>query len=141
MTDDDEVPAVTAAALLDHPAPVRERLLALRRLVLDVAASTGEAGPAVETLKWGQASFLPSGPRVGTPVRLDRVRGTDDVAVLVHCRTTLVDEFRHRHGARFRYDGTRAIVLSASEPIPEDELRGFVREAFSYRRRERRAST
>jgi hypothetical protein len=43
-----------AAVFAAYPAALRKRLMALRALVLDVAAKTEGVGRLTETLKWGQ---------------------------------------------------------------------------------------
>lgn len=58
-------PAV-AAVFAAYPAGMRKRLLALRALVLDVAAKTEGVGPLTETLKWGQPSYLTDETKSGT---------------------------------------------------------------------------
>jgi hypothetical protein len=51
---DPAVEAVFAA----YPKPVKARLLALRRLILDIAKATEGVGALEEALKWGQPSYL-----------------------------------------------------------------------------------
>jgi len=130
------LPAEVEAAITGYPDAVQERLLELRGLVLDVAAATPAAGRVEETLRWGQPSFVTE-PRTGTTVRIDRVRGTDDVAVFTHCRTPLVDECRAAHGDLFDYDGTRGVILRAGRAVPVAELGEHVRAALTYRLRPR----
>jgi hypothetical protein len=51
----------TVEAVFDaYPRPVRAKLLALRRLILDTAKRTEGVGRLQETLKWGQPSYLTS---------------------------------------------------------------------------------
>ena len=52
------------------PAPVRRKLLALRRLILETAAATEGVGEIEETLKWGEPAYLTPRTRSGSPVRL-----------------------------------------------------------------------
>ncbi|WP_430867396.1 DUF1801 domain-containing protein [Demequina aurantiaca] len=125
-------PGEVEAILADYPDAVREKILAVRRLILDVASATPGVGELSEQLKWGQPSFLTTASGSGTTVRVDRLRGTDDVAVFTHCQTPLVNDFRDEYGDRFRYDGKRAIVLSSTEPLPEPELREHLRAALTY---------
>jgi hypothetical protein len=125
-------PDAVEAVLADYPDAVREQWLSVRRLILDVAQSAPHVGRLSEELKWGQPSFLTRDSGSGTTVRVDWLRGTDDVAVFTHCQTPLVRDFRDEHGDRFRYSGNRAIVLSSSEPLPEPELREHVRAALTY---------
>jgi hypothetical protein len=60
--------AKVAAVFKAYPPAVRTRLLALRELVFDVAATTPEVGRLTETLKWGQPSYLTAESGSGTLV-------------------------------------------------------------------------
>jgi len=62
--------ADVAAVFRAYPAPLRARLLALRRLIFDTAAETDGVGPLDETLKWGQPSYLTAASRSGTTIRI-----------------------------------------------------------------------
>src|SRR6185436_187895 len=87
----DRAPGPAVAAVFEiYPPRLREALLALRGLILAVASEAGVE--VVETLKWGQPSYLPARPRVGTTVRIDALKGSaDGYAMYVHCQTTLMD--------------------------------------------------
>ncbi|WP_061960691.1 DUF1801 domain-containing protein [Demequina flava] len=129
------VPAAIEAVIADYSDDVRARILELRELVWHVAATDPGVGELHETLKWGQPSYLTTSPRTGTTVRIDRVKGSNDVAIFTHCQTSLVGECRAEHGEVFDYDGTRAVIVRAPEPVPEAELRDHVAEALLYHRR------
>ena len=58
-------PAV-AAVFAAYPAELRDRLMALRRLIFETAATTEGVGPLEETLKWGQPSYLTRRSRSGS---------------------------------------------------------------------------
>ncbi|MBF9035212.1 DUF1801 domain-containing protein [Rhodobacterales bacterium HKCCE2091] len=105
--------------------PGREALLAVRAMILDEAAALGLS--VTESLKWGQPSYAAPG---GTPIRLGRGRH-GGAAVFTHCATSVVPEFRAAFGDRFRYDGTRGVLLDPG--APPDELRMLIRRALTYR--------
>lgn len=58
--------ATVAAVFEADPAELRKRLMRLRLLIYETAAATEGVGPLVETLKWGQASYLTSASGSGT---------------------------------------------------------------------------
>jgi hypothetical protein len=70
-------------------------LLELRRLILETAVETDGAGKIVETLKWGQPSYLTEKPKSGTTIRIAK-DGSElgDIALYVSCSTSLVSEWR-----------------------------------------------
>ena len=75
--------------------PLRAKLLALRRLILDTARTTAGVGAIEETLKWGQPSYLTTATKSGSTVRIDRVKSAANrYAVFFHCQTDLVATFR-----------------------------------------------
>jgi hypothetical protein len=121
-----------AAAFDSYPKPVKTRLLALRKLILETARATEGVGPIEEALKWGQASFLTSESRSGSTIRIDRApRAEDQVAVFFHCQTNLVETFRELY-PELSYSGNRAILLNAKERLPEAALRHCVALALTY---------
>ncbi|HLZ02738.1 MAG TPA: DUF1801 domain-containing protein [Bradyrhizobium sp.] len=125
----------SVAAVFDaYPAPVRRRLMALRKLILDTAHAIEGVGAIEEALKWGQASYLTSETRSGSTIRIDRVKSAgDEVAVFFHCQTNLVETFRELY-PELRYSGNRAILLDAKAKIPEVALRHCVALALTYHR-------
>ena len=124
---------VVKAAFDNHPAPLRDALLAVRGLILATARDTPRVGPLIETLKWGEPAYFPRTPRVGTTVRINAVAGSkSDYAVLFHCRTTLVESFRMLYPDDFRFEGRRAIVLTVGEPLPEAPFSHCIARALTY---------
>lgn len=134
ISDDSEIDAVFAA----YPPKLRDRLRHLRRLIIDVAASTPGVGALEEALKWGQPSFLTPVTKSGTTVRIDRLSKTDDrPALFVSCQTDLIDSFKTIYPETFSYLGKRAIILDADHPWPEDALRHCIALALTYKSRKR----
>jgi hypothetical protein len=115
-----------------YPKPVKAKLLALRRLILDTAKATHGVGALEETLKWGQPSYLTAESKSGSTVRIDQVKAeAGQVAVYFHCQTNLVETFRELY-PELRYSGNRAILLDAADKLPEAELRHCVGLALTY---------
>ena len=132
-------PAVQAA-FDAYPKPLRLKLLALRRLILDTARNTGGVGAIEETLKWGQPSYLTTETKSGSTIRIDRVKSAaNQYAVYLHCQTDLVETFRELYPTQLRYGGNRSILLNAAEKLPEPELRHCVALALTYHLRKRKS--
>lgn len=125
--------AKPAAALFDaYPAPVKAKLLALRRLIFETAKATKGVGALEETLKWGQPSYLTPETGSGSTVRIDQVKpAADQVAVYFHCQTNLVETFRELY-PELSYSGNRAILLDVAGKLPEPALRHCVALALTY---------
>jgi hypothetical protein len=136
-------PAVDAA-FAAYPKPLKARLMALRRLILDTAKRTEGVGALEETLKWGQPSYLTSHSKSGSTVRIDQVKSAaNQVAVYFHCQTDLVATFRELYPSELTYSGNRAVILNVDGELPEPELRHCVALALTYhlnKRKPKRAS-
>ena len=121
-----------------YPEPVRSRLLDLRALIFRTAGETNSVGDLVETLKWGQPSYLTARPKTGSTIRIDAVDRPDaDYALFVHCQTSLMATYRELYPDLFTFDGKRALVFSADRPVPEDALKHCIALALTYHLRPR----
>lgn len=124
--------AVVEAVFDAYPKPVKTKLLALRRLILDTAKTTKGVGALEETLKWGQPSYLTPETKSGSTIRIDQVKAEPgQYAVYFHCQTNLVETFRELY-PELRYGGNRCILLDAQEKVPEAALRHCVALALTY---------
>jgi uncharacterized protein DUF1801 len=124
--------AAISAVFDSYPKPVGARLRALRKLILDTARKTEGVGPLEEALKWGQVSYLTSESKSGSTIRIDQVKdAAGQTAIYFHCQTNLVETFREFY-PQLRFSGNRAILLDASERLPEPELRHCVALALTY---------
>jgi Domain of unknown function (DU1801) len=131
--------AAVAAVFESYPPRIRAKLKALRRLILDTARATDGVGAIKEALRWGQPSYLTTETGSGSTIRIDRVKSApDQVAVYFHCQTDLVAGFRERYPA-LTYGGNRSILLDATKPLPEAELRHCIALALTYHLNGRRA--
>jgi Domain of unknown function (DU1801) len=133
-------PDPAVAAVFDaYPAPLKSRLLALRRLIFETARTTEGVGAIEEALKWGQPSYLTSETRSGSSIRIDRVKSvTNQYAVYFHCQTDLVSTFRELY-PELTYGGNRSILLDAADALPMDALRHCVALALTYHLNKRKA--
>ena len=131
----DEVEAVFAA----YPDALRDRLLRLRRLIFETARATEGVGPVLETLKWGQPSYLTQASKSGTTIRIDAVKPVPGrYALYVHCQTNLVSTFREMYPDALACEGNRAVVFEQDEAVPEDILRHCIALALTYHSRKAR---
>jgi len=131
-------PAVQAA-FDAYPKPLRPKLLALRRLILDTAMNTEGVGAIEETLKWGQPSYLTPETKSGSTIRIDAIKANSgQYAVYFHCQTNLVETFRELYPSDFSYGGNRCIILNAADDVPEPALRHCVALALTYHLKKRK---
>ena len=117
-----------------YPAPMRRRLLRLRQLIFDTAASLG-IGRVEETLRWGEPAYVTT-TGSGSTIRINRRRThPTEYAMYFHCRTSLVDTFRTAFPGTFTFEGNRAIVFDEGERVPVRELAVCISTALTYHRK------
>jgi len=109
----------------------------LRALIFETARETESVGELAESLKWGEPSFAPAKPRIGSSVRL-AVRDAETVAVLFICHTHLVDRFREIYPGTFTFEGNRALVFTAGDDIPVSETKHCIAMALTWHLQKRR---
>lgn len=131
--------ATDIEARLDrHAEPTRSALKRLRRLILDTAATTPGVGEVEEALRWGQPSYL---TKTGSTIRIDAIKGSgSQYALYVHCQTDLVTNFRGLYGDALTYEGKRALIFDAADPIDEDIVAHCIALALTYHSRKRRSA-
>lgn len=120
------------AAFEAFPETYQQPLRDLRQLILETAEDDPRVGTLQETLKWGQPSWLPVRPCVGTTIRLGTDRSGAHLALFFHCQTSVIRDFRSGPGKDMRFDGNRAILLDPENPLPRDLLRLPIRHALTY---------
>jgi hypothetical protein len=134
-----EMPADVVQAFDAFPTAVRRRLLQARRVIFETAAKLEGVGPLTETLKWGEPAYLTEATGSGSTIRLGWSKSSDkDCAVLFNCQTNLVEIFRERFPDIFAFEKKRAILLSASEPLPHGPLATCLAAALTYHQARRK---
>lgn len=113
------------------PSPERAKLLALRALIFETAASLPQIGQIEETLKWGQPAYLTSQTKSGTTIRLG-VQKQGGAALFIHCQTTVIPEFQHMFPDEFTFDGTRAVHIRKVDTPTLQKLKMLITRALSY---------
>jgi Domain of unknown function (DU1801) len=124
-------PAVQAV-FDSYPPKLRSKLLALRQLIIDTAASTAGVGTLEETLKWGEPAYVTTQSKSGSTVRIDRKKNQDRYAIYFNCNTTLVDTFRSLFPHTFSFEGNRALVFDLNDLLPVEELGFCIAMALTY---------
>ncbi|WP_299499131.1 hypothetical protein [uncultured Roseobacter sp.] len=110
------IPRDIAEKTASWPVPARDLFCRIRETVHD-AAARAEIGPLTETLKWGQPSWLPRKPRIGTTLRCGWDPDTpEQFSLYVHCQTTLIETMKTLYPNAFEYDGNRAMRMPLNGP-------------------------
>jgi len=117
----------------NYPQEMREKLMLLRKLVIETASEAEGVTSLEETLKWGEPSYL---TKSGSTIRMDWKKSKpDQYAMYFNCKTKLVDTFKERYKDDFKYENNRAIVFNKNDTIPISELKHCILLALTYHSR------
>ena len=126
LKTDHEVEAV----FNNYPDGVREKLMNLRRLILEAADEKEGIEYMEETLKWGEPSYL---VKNGSTIRIDwKKKKSDEYAMYFKCTSKLVLTFKLVYNDVFTFEGTRAIVFQMNDELPEAELKKCITAGLTY---------
>lgn len=129
------LPPNIAETLAAWPKLAIDRFHQIREIVF-VVATRDEVGPLVETLKWGQPSWLPAKPRVGTTLRCNWTQARPDhLSLFVNCQTDLLETVKTIYPKDFDYDGKRALHMDLRVPLPMDAIEHCAALTLRYHRK------
>jgi hypothetical protein len=119
------------AAIFDrYPAVVRDKVLNLRRLIIEVAEEAEPLHELEEAVKWGEPSYL---TKHGSTIRVGwKAKQPDQYAMYFKCTSKLVETFKVVYGDVFCFEGTRAIVFQLPDEVPQLELKDCIRAGLTY---------
>ncbi len=121
-----------------YPKPVRQKLLALRQMIFDVAKKTPGVGKLEEALRWGQPSYLTLETGSGSTIRIDHIRNEPrKYAMYFICTSGLIEDFKELYKDELKFVGNRSIVFSVGDRLPEAALRHCVSLALTYHLRKK----
>jgi hypothetical protein len=116
-----------------YPKPVRDRLLALRKIILGVAKTTPGVGRIEEVLRWGQPSYITPETGSGSTIRIGHIKNEPTkYAMYFICTSGLIDDFKELYRGKMKFAGNRSIVFDVSDRLPEGPLRHCISLALTY---------
>ena len=114
-----------------YPPGARQGLMILRQLIFEVAEGRDDIGVVEESLRWGQPAYLTAQTRAGSTIRLGVPR-SGGFALFVHCRTSLIADFRPVAPPHMRFEGSRAVLFDTAEQIDRAALRWLIARALTW---------
>lgn len=115
--------------LESYPPTVHKKIIEIRQLIFDIAEKK-QLGVIVESLKWGELSYVCKG---GSPIRIDwKTKTPDKVSVFFNCNTQLVETFRELFADRLQLNGKRELLIPLTQPLPQAELNTCFAMALQY---------
>jgi hypothetical protein len=122
-----------AAVFESYPQRIRPRLMFLRQLILDTAASFKGVGEIEETLKWGEPSYLTPITKSGSTIRIAWKESQENqYSMYFKCTANLVSAFKEKYPREFRYGGNRSIDFHIDDKVPVKELKNCIALALTY---------
>ncbi len=124
-----------SAVFDSYPQNVKTKLLFLRQLIFDTAASIEGIGEIEETLKWGEPSYLTPKSKSGSTIRVAwKESQKDQYSIFFKCTANLVPAFKDRYPKKFKYGGDRSIDFKLGDKVPKKELKQCIAMALTYHR-------
>ena len=80
----------------------------------------------------GQPSYTTPDTRAATPIRLAGTK-FDRVAILTHCQSTVMSDFRALAPPELQFDGNRALHLDPTTAVLINKITPLIRAALTYR--------
>lgn len=116
-----------------YPQQFRTKLLILRQLILNTAASLPGIGKIEETLKWGEPSYLTPESKSGSTIRIAwKESQNNQYSIFFKCTANLVPAFKERFPEQFKFGGNRSIDFKINDEVPIEELKLCIAMALTY---------
>jgi hypothetical protein len=135
MTKNKTIPinSEVAAVYNSYPRNIKSKLMILRQLIFNTAASIEGIGKIEETLKWGEPSYLTTESKTGSTIRIAWKKSqTDQYSIFFKCTANLVLAFREKFPGKFKFGGNRSIDFNLNDDIPTKELKQCIALALTY---------
>ncbi len=116
-----------------YPQQFRTKLLFLRQLILNTAASIPGIGKIEETLKWGEPSYLTPESKSGSTIRIAwKESQKTQYSIFFKCTANLVPAFKEKFPEQFDFGGNRSIDFKLNDVLPLEELKLCIALALTY---------
>ena len=123
------------AVFNSYPKEMKSKLMILRQLIFDTAASFEEIGEIEETLKWGELSYLTPKSKSGSTVRIAwKESKKEQYSIFFKCTANLVPAMKEKFPLKFKYGGDRSIDFNLGDDVPVQELKQCIALALTYHR-------
>jgi hypothetical protein len=124
-----------AAVFDSYPKEIKSKLMFLRQLIYDTAASFEEIGEIEEALKWGEPSYLTPKSKSGSTIRIAwKESKKDQYSIFFKCTANLVPAFEEKFPQEFKFGGSRSIDFNLHDDVPIKELKQCIALALTYHR-------
>ena len=102
-----------AAVFDSYPPKIKTKLMALRRLIFETAASLESVGEIQETLKWGEPSYLTPQTKSGSTIRIAWKKAQKaQYSSYFNCTTNLVPAIKEKYPIRSNMAKREALIFT-----------------------------
>ena len=113
-----------------YPDHVSPEMLQLRNWVIKCAEELEEIKVLVETLKWGEPSYL---VKKGTTLRMDwKEKNPNHIALFFQCTSMMLPTIKRVFGNSLTYEKNRAVIFNLNEELSEKEIKACIEMALTY---------
>ena len=127
------IPEEVATVFNSYPKDIKSKLLFLRQLIYETAASFEGVGEIEETLKWGEPSYLTPKSKSGSTIRIAWKESQIEMySIFFKCTANLVPAFKEKFPHIFTFGGDRSINFKLDDNIPVEELKQCIALALTY---------
>ena len=124
-----------AAVFNLYPGRIKSKLLYIRQLIYETAASIEDVGELEETLKWGEPSYLTSKSKSGSTIRIAwKESNKEQYSIFFKCTANLVPAFKEKFPQKFKFGENRSIDFNLDDDVPVKELKQCIALALTYHR-------
>jgi len=114
----------------NYPRVIRDKMFALRNLIIETAKGIDGIISLEETLKWGEPSYL---TKNGSTIRIDwKSKSPNQYSMYFQCSSRLVETFKIIFTNTFDFEGKRAIIFQIDNKIPTEKLQHCIKAALTY---------
>ena len=119
-----------AAIFKRYQAPIKEKLLALRALIIETAQEIDAVTSLEETLKWGEPSYISP---IGSTIRINcKSKQPNLYAMYFQCTSKLIPTFKILFHHELNFEGNRAIVFDIKNELPVTTLKYCIKAGLTY---------
>ena len=123
------------AVFKSYPQNIKSKLMFLRQLIFDTAASIEGIGEIEETLKWGEPSYLTPKSKSGSTIRIaSKESQKEQYSIFFKCTANLIPAFKEKFPQQFKFGGNRSIDFNLNDDVPIKELKQCIALALTYHR-------
>jgi hypothetical protein len=128
-----QINSEVATVFNSYPQKIRSKILFLRQLIFDTAASIEIVGEIEETLKWGEPSYLTPKSKSGSTIRIAwKESQKEQYSMYFKCTANLIPAFKEKFPQKFKYGGNRSIDFDLNDEVPIKDLKLCIALALTY---------